>query len=990
MVERLHIRLLGELELSRGATRLKLPPSKKTRALLGYLVLTGRAHRRERLCELLWDVADDPRAALRWSLSKLRELVDDESATRLVATREAVRFALADATVDVLEVRPFAEAQLADVSTAKLEAALACFRGELLEGLELPDFHAYYAFCLAEREALRGLHARIVTELLERAMSAPDRALPLARRLVDLDPTSERTRALFLQLLHASGREREAAHEAQKSRRLLEPARGPERAPEPSTRASPLASMRMSEPPPMLIGRRAELRRAREILRTRDGADEPPRARVLLVTGEAGIGKSALFAQLLTSERPHVADLHRGAAHELDPGFPYAALLGLLQQSGMATAQGDAPRGDEAAQARERLFHGVARALGTKLDESERPVLLAIEDLHWLDEASVLLLQHVVRACRDRRLSVLLTARSGELADNAAARRLVRALRSEGRLEELSLPPLSPEETCALVRGVAGDVDAAAVHAQSGGHPLFAIELARAPSLARAGLPASITRLVRERMESLAHEPSEVLRWASVLGTSFCIAALEPLLSIDPVPFVEALEQLERLGWLRFEPRVEGGTEASFSHDLVRRAVYDGLSEPRRRLMHGRIARRLAALAAPDESHAAEVARHAVLAGDAEMAVRACLSAGRGCVRLLATADVLTLARRGLAHVTSLPLPEACTLEIELHELMLLVQRPERPEELGARLSELATRALALRQLEHARRGFYLQSLLRWEQGKPSDARRFSREAERLSRLEGPRARLCGLADAARCLTMLNRDLADAQAFVLEAEALVAAGEAEIAGFRLAAGMLELHRGAHELAAVQLERAVELAQLEGEPLIEFVSLEYRLELALSDARLDEAEATALRLAALGTRMREGSEAPFACAALALVQVARGTGDTNALEEAVRALALADAKQRTAYVLTRWAELLLACGDHAQAAARAREALALAAQIEHPSETALARAVLASVAHAARDEDAFARENEGLAALGQGLSARARVAVERARAYGTSP
>jgi DNA-binding SARP family transcriptional activator len=71
----LAIRMMGELAVERDGEPLALPPSKKTRALLAYLVATRRPQRRERLCALLWDVPDDPRGALRWSLSKLRTLV---------------------------------------------------------------------------------------------------------------------------------------------------------------------------------------------------------------------------------------------------------------------------------------------------------------------------------------------------------------------------------------------------------------------------------------------------------------------------------------------------------------------------------------------------------------------------------------------------------------------------------------------------------------------------------------------------------------------------------------------------------------------------------------------------------------------------------------------------------------------------------------------------------------------------------------------------
>ncbi len=69
------LRVLGELEVVRDGTPVKLPQSKKTKALLAYLAISGRAHRRDRLCEVFWDLADDPRGGLRWSLSKLRPLL---------------------------------------------------------------------------------------------------------------------------------------------------------------------------------------------------------------------------------------------------------------------------------------------------------------------------------------------------------------------------------------------------------------------------------------------------------------------------------------------------------------------------------------------------------------------------------------------------------------------------------------------------------------------------------------------------------------------------------------------------------------------------------------------------------------------------------------------------------------------------------------------------------------------------------------------------
>src|SRR5262249_25688958 len=81
------IRLLGDLAVVRDGSPLELPASKKTRALLGYLATMGGPHTREKLCELFWEGPDDPRAQLRWSLTKIRPLIDDARATRLVGNR---------------------------------------------------------------------------------------------------------------------------------------------------------------------------------------------------------------------------------------------------------------------------------------------------------------------------------------------------------------------------------------------------------------------------------------------------------------------------------------------------------------------------------------------------------------------------------------------------------------------------------------------------------------------------------------------------------------------------------------------------------------------------------------------------------------------------------------------------------------------------------------------------------------------------------------
>src|SRR6267378_6934721 len=175
----IEIRLLGELEVQRDGATVPLPPSKKTRALLAYLVGSGRPQLRDRLCELLWDGPDDPRAELRWSLTKLRPLIEGN----LVADRERVEFRNNGASVDLDDFRRC-------IKENKLEEAAELVRGEFLEGLDLPGCYRFQQWLVAERENLRQTQVKVLAQLIEQ-LGAGDAALAHARKRAMLDPFSE-------------------------------------------------------------------------------------------------------------------------------------------------------------------------------------------------------------------------------------------------------------------------------------------------------------------------------------------------------------------------------------------------------------------------------------------------------------------------------------------------------------------------------------------------------------------------------------------------------------------------------------------------------------------------------------------------------------------------------------------------------------------------------------------------------------------------------
>jgi DNA-binding SARP family transcriptional activator len=223
--ERLEIRLLGEMEIVRRGRRLPLPRSRKTRALLAYLVLTARPHRRSRLADLLWDGAEDPRGALRWSLSRMRPLVDEPGHARIHAEHGTVAFRPEGARVDVLGVRERCARGLDGADVAELAALAGAFRGELLEGLALGDYLDFETWCAVERDDARRLHALVRRELVDRLSGDAEAALPHARALASLDPLNEEARAGLVRMLLLARRHHEAERQYEAARRALESGR---------------------------------------------------------------------------------------------------------------------------------------------------------------------------------------------------------------------------------------------------------------------------------------------------------------------------------------------------------------------------------------------------------------------------------------------------------------------------------------------------------------------------------------------------------------------------------------------------------------------------------------------------------------------------------------------------------------------------------------------------------------------------------------------
>jgi DNA-binding SARP family transcriptional activator len=1011
--ERLAIRLLGELVVARGAARQPLPASKKTRALLGYLVIAAAAQTRSRLCDLLWDTPDDPRAALRWSLTRLRPLVDEPTMARIVANRETVAFEAEGADVDLADVTALIGARgerLSAASTEALEAAARRFSGELLEGLELPDCYRYHEWLSAERERVRGLELGLLDAIVTRLNpTEPERALEYARRRVAIDPLDDTAHASVVRILARLGRRADASAQIETCQHILSRELGGRRSPaldaarvalaqETARRRESVAEPRVPsaapvDPPPdaahqesgarPLVGRRTELvtiQNAVAALAT-DRASE-----VLLISGEPGIGKTRLAEELVGLARAAGASALIARTFEAEQARPYGVWADLARhdKSSALRAPFDGREGDASGQ--QALFDAVVQALYAAT--RERRLTLVIDDLQWLDGASAALFHYVLRQLESTRVLFVFTARSGELDDNAPVVAILRSLRLANRLRPIELGPLDAEEIGALARLVTShDVDSSRVFEESGGNPLFAREIARALAAGEDPHGFSMAKLVEDRLTRLDGPARDALLWAAALGRSWDPALLARASGAAIGAVIERLGALIRAGIVTLVEG-EGELRYAFSHELVRRAVLGASPEPMRRLVHLGIARTLEGEVGDDDPRWSEIVHHASMAQDARLAAAACERAGAACLRMCAPSQAREFARRGVFWADRLPDPERLVRRSALLWKAATAgvdSSFDVESELERTMAEARERDLP--QVEAACRCALAE--IAYERGDDDDAvERNVRDAASLSRHTDDVDAAKSLALAGYCLTMIERDHAKANDLLREAESLCERQGIELSDLYLGLGLAARHAGDREKAQKALERGVSCARRTRGAHHECVGLKHLAMLSSDEARWSDLSALAERLVQRADLLSEGSEAAFGRALGALARL--GAGDPaarQALAVACDTLAELDARGSLAYVLTRSAEIDLERGEAAEARSAAERAVAAARVLGKPSGVARALAALARVAKEEGDHQGaleLVAEAERLGDQPDGLSAAAKSALASAR------
>jgi DNA-binding SARP family transcriptional activator len=213
------IRMLGPLTIRRHDGTRTLPASRKVRGLFAYLALSPHAVSRGQLCELLWDVPNDPRGELRWCLSKIRGIVDRPGRQRVDTQADTVRLDLTDCFVDAIEIAQ-ATQDIATLSPQRSRALVAMFAGDFLEGLEIDRSPAFNAWVTAQRRRFRGCHAALLEHLVNTVPD--DEAFGYLENWLVLAPFDQRVHELLLNALARRGQIREGEEHLAATIRLFE------------------------------------------------------------------------------------------------------------------------------------------------------------------------------------------------------------------------------------------------------------------------------------------------------------------------------------------------------------------------------------------------------------------------------------------------------------------------------------------------------------------------------------------------------------------------------------------------------------------------------------------------------------------------------------------------------------------------------------------------------------------------------------------------
>ncbi|MEA2187265.1 MAG: hypothetical protein QOK16_2276 [Solirubrobacteraceae bacterium] len=682
----MEFRILGPLEVHGECGALALGGA-KPRALLAVLLLhANESVSAERLALALWGEDAPPSAIKRIQVhvSRLRKALGRPKI--LTTTPAGYRLRVLPGELDAeLFARLLQDGHraLADGdaghAAAVLREALQLSRGPPLADLAFEPF-AQAAIARLEEQRLAALEGRVEADLRQHQHAALVGEL---RQLVSANPARERLVGQLMLALYRCGRQGDALDVYARARAFLSGELGLEPGPalkglqraileqaaslELQTPAAggvvssqgdaeqpfPVPSVLVPGPDDLFVGRTADLETLADVYALAAGGSR----RLVLLSGEPGIGKTRLAAEFalraheegaivlygrcdeegLLAQQPFVEALRHYVS-----ACPVQELAGRLQTlSGelrrivpeLAERIPDLaePLAGDPEGARSRLFEAVSSLLCEAAQST--PVVLVLDDLHWADQATLLLLKYLARYPRQARLMVLGTYRETELdADHLLSATLAQ-LGRERLLERHALTPLDEGAVSQLVGVHVGDEASPElrrlVYEGTEGNAFFVVEVLRhlaesgalgvagaelGPATGRLSVPEGVKEVIGQRIARLGRETNRLLTMASVLGGEFELELLLRLSELDEDQLVDGLDSAVRA---RVVEEVAGAAgRFRFSHALIRETLYGGLSATRCAMLHRRAGAALEqAHGGRLEPYLAELAHHFAQAG---------------------------------------------------------------------------------------------------------------------------------------------------------------------------------------------------------------------------------------------------------------------------------------------------------------------------------------------------------------------------------------
>jgi DNA-binding SARP family transcriptional activator len=635
----------------------------------------------ERLAIALWDEQATSGAArtVQVYVSRLRKALADDDV--LTTTPVGYRLRVGEGDLDADRFRALVEdgrraLSAGDAARAAklLREALSLWRGRPLEDVAFARF-AQVEIARLEEQRLAALELRIDADL---ALGRHDQLVPELQALATEFPTRERLAGQWMLALYRCGRQSEALDVYASTRAHLSEELGLEpRAPlkalqrqileqdaaldlelpaaDAPERALPAPLVHAVGAEKMFVGRTADIETLTRLYGDVAGGER----RLILVSGEPGIGKTRLAAEFarraheqdaivlygrcdeeaLLAQQPFVEALRhylRGSsARDLAARLPRAGgeLRRLLPEIADLIPGLPEPLAGDPEGARSRLFE----AVGSLLHEAAQatPVVLVLDDLHWADSATLLLLKYVVRYPRDARLMVLGLYRDTEL---DAEHPLVAALAGLGRQQPLERLPLAPLDEAAVSELVGLHVgeDAPAelgriVYEGTDGNAFFVVEMLRdfnesgkeRTQPIRLAVPETVKDVIGDRVARLGAEANRLLAAASVLGNDFELRVLRQVADLGEDELVDRIDSVVRAQVI--EELAGPAGRYTFSHGLIRDTVYDVLSATRRAVLHRHAGEAIEAAHGGNlEPYLSELAHHyaqAGLGGDIDKAI---------------------------------------------------------------------------------------------------------------------------------------------------------------------------------------------------------------------------------------------------------------------------------------------------------------------------------------------------------------------------------